>query len=116
MRTSRLPLVPFVQPGQLTVTQPQCDQEHFNAYDSLEDDATEMAAIRSHSSAMGALTDITNGEQWAPQPEAGMQGLMDRQLQMRHTSSQLVKNGYKAVGMGQENGSVESDLDQIEFE
>lgn len=96
-------LIVFEQPDLVTAAQALVDQDKFNNYDSLQDDTDELAGLRQHNNAMSILADITNQQQQDSEVNHGMRRLVDKRLQVRQTSNQLVVAGNKAAGLGQEN-------------
>lgn len=82
------------------------DADRFNNYDTLLDDADELSDLRTHDRAMTSLADISNRLQQGNEPRESLQGMVDRRLQIRQTSNQLVTAGSKAATVGQENTNV----------
>lgn len=82
------------------------DTDRFNNYDTLLNDADELSDLRTHDRAVTSLADISNRLQQDSEPRQGLQGMVDRRLQIRQTSNQLVTAGCKAATVGQENTNL----------
>ena len=93
---------------QLTVVQSEDSEDHFNSHDNLLDEDAELAAMRQHRRCTAALTDITNAGT-SEMNNTTWNGMVARELSMKHTSLALVTSGNNAVDLGQENLMIGED-------